>query len=246
MNTQDIRDALQQIRESAPEAPEPTFDELVAYREGRLPEEAEASLRERIVWSRTAVATLAAMGSAATDEESGPPVSEIELGAVRRLVRRDRQPMWSKNIASIAAALLLAVIGVATLGWYRAAEFEDQLESLRSPQPDIAIVELHSLLRSGDGQREKPIEVTTDRSTLFLMTTDPSDEYSGYRVELVDGDNQLVWRYDDLSRSDDGVSTFFLPAGAFAAGMYEVRLVGLSGDSSVILESSFVRLGTPP
>ncbi len=219
-------------RETAGSGPEPETEELLDYLEGRLPPKAEAALQRRLVASPAATRKLLDLadlaeartapqptaGADRTDEPADLAVHAAWRDFQRRRGARPavsrRPPAW---LAGLAAALLLAVLGLGSWVWQLESRGDRVLANLRS-------LELSEATRS----REVPALALPEGEPLRLVLA-PPERCLQYRAELTGPGTRRTVRgleLDELGR----VSLLLDRAGP---GRYRLRLSGCEPEREI-------------
>jgi hypothetical protein len=154
-------------------------------------------------------------------------------------------PLWRRP-AAIAASFLVTVVGLGALlllQQHRLADQGQTIAELTRPRPNPEIFDLYpdGSERSGAASEIRSFEGPAG-ATLIITPREPGD-YPDYRVEIVDADGEEVWSGSGFEKHPvDGTFSLWLPPGAFPPGEYRVRLSGVAGGSSELLEEYVVHL----
>lgn len=226
MITKSDWDAVQKqmIEEEQQRLEPPTAEEMRAYTQGKLSEEEEEHVRERLLAYPELVRTLAVPFPEPAEPGDADYLSEHEFARLRR--RR------TFSIANTLAAVAAIIAVVTSLGWWQSWT---KLAQPRVAEPVV----LRGSARGGSGadtlQSQKP-------QLLYLSVPDEVD-FPNYRVEISEQEShRVVWRSDEpLHRHEDAV-TVFIPANFLSKGSYDVVLYGVSGPRQEELARNPVRV----
>ncbi len=208
--------------------PEPEADELLDYLAGRLSPEADAALRRRLVASPEAtrklldLAELDEASSEAGTARPGEPADLAVHAAWRDFERRlgkhpaaqRRAPPW---LAGLAAALLLAVVGLGSWVWQLEHQAGQVVSNLRS-------LELAESVRSGE-----PATVALPSGEPLRLVLAPAEACPAYQAKL-DGPGARR-TLPGLERDELGRLTLLLRRAE--PGSYTLRLSGCEPEREI-------------
>jgi len=210
----------------------PTYDEVRAYMEGRLPEEEAEKIRERLVEHPELVRALTAeFPSEPAQPGDADYVSDEEYPEHwARLERRMNGEPARKVVSfwpylSVAAAIAAIVFGSLL------AQARIQLAEERMPK---AAVPSNILLPDGQrGPTEKPaiVDLDGDSILLVLAIVGSSEPVDAYRLEMVRTaePQKVLWSTRMRATPDADTFTISVPRSFLEAGKYEVRLSSIRG-----------------
>ncbi len=185
--------------------------------------------------------------------EPAPPrttAADFEQAAVWRAVKGAFEPgtiAWARRwpaAAVVAASVLFAAIGLSA--WNERStrvELESQVAELTRPRPNMVIEDLRPGARErGSSGVETTVDLSADAGTIALILNLEDDvDFPGYEIRVFDTTGE-VERVPGMELSDVGNFSLALPAGALAAGSYELRLFGLGRDREQHIETYPIRL----
>ncbi len=115
-------------------------------------------------------------------------------------------------------------------------EYASELAALRQPQlnaPIFDILSRKSIQRSGGGTETAVVEVPrTTRNFTLILNGEGQPEYPDYVIEILDSNDQLIWRGEGLRRSSDRNFVLTLDRAFLSEGPYHLKLYGQKGGRS--------------
>ena len=222
----------------ASSADHPDLETWIAYHEGRLEEERAAQLQDHLVSCRECIDLLLDLDAfeAAEAKPAAPAPVSFEKEALWRTVaagfeeERPASPSppapWMRSFA-LAAALMVAVLGLSVLGLHQRTELGQLRQQIAQERlaPNMAI---HDLLpgahrsRSSGVTFEVPPEATHFTLILNLERDSRAEEY---RVLFRDLDQEPTLQVGGLEPVDStltlGLSRQLLPAGEYDVELYD-------------------------
>ena len=201
----------------------PTAEQLLAYSRGELSESEEERIRDLLV----AYPELARMYGAPLPDEPEPDVSEEQIAAGLRNVKRrlgipiaPSRRVWNYIPTTIAAALALLFFGLYVQAESRARDFPrllgapQELESDANRGPATATV----LQKDGEAYLLQPHLAAPIR-------------YPHYSIELYDG-NVPLWTTHSAEPDQEDTFLIVIPHGFLRAGRtYQLRIFGMDGEA---------------
>jgi hypothetical protein len=256
----DFRDALVELIDTSPEPMDhPSPDRWLAYHRGELPADEEARLQEHLARCRDCFDLADAAAAFAQPEEEPTAGQDMETAALWRLL----QPQWEparpalpdnvreissrrparrfRALASLAAALFLAVVGLT--GW--GLRLRSELAAIRAPRTEVALVDF-----SGGGERNT-VPPASAQQTLraseepWLLAFHPADDRPVYRLALRDATSGKELGSYEMRPNRDFALILHLPEG-LPPGRYRLELAdGSGGHAGRVLETYLLRVTEP-
>ncbi|MCB1034519.1 MAG: hypothetical protein KDD47_11870 [Acidobacteria bacterium] len=223
-----------------PEGEHLSADQLIAYRSGRLGEEAADTVQEHLSLCPACLADLQELEAfVAAGEPGEEKAASLEAAATWKGVRQRLEPRHGSPWTSLAAAALLAV--AAGLGWWgleqRSLLRELQAVGPMQPLADIPIVDVFpsSGERGGDdGDRRFEVPASATFVTLVLHVPDAEGQGT-LDVELLDPEGSSLWT-GNLRVSEYGTLRLGLPRAFLGPGKHRLRVFVPDGDGRRLLE----------
>lgn len=209
-------------------------EELLAYHERRLPEEAVERVRDHlarcpecagVVLDFEAFPDLEPPGE---DHRLTPADVERELRALEARIEAESRPLWQRHqvLLPLAAALLLAVVGLGAWG----VLLQQRLENATGPRGDVAVV---ADLRPTDEplRGEQPAVRVPEWAgrAVLLLSLRPGQGHQAYRVDVISPDGRLLVFGLPVRRAPDGFLALELPREVLVPGELRLELSGSQG-----------------
>lgn len=231
------------------ELPDPLFESVAAYHEGRLQGDEKVAFEARLKRDEAARDLLDELRAfAPVDEETDEPASEFEVASTMRTVRRRLEGGADDTASSGSGGQVapstwrLAVAALALLCFGLAWAWQDtrrQLESLRiGAGAGVSAAQIHHLvgageLRGGEAGSVPVLEAGPARHVLVITPTEAPDaghRLSGALFHGLPSSSEPMLTFDAVT-GEHGVIVLSLDV-ALQAGEYELRLTdAASGDA---------------
>lgn len=233
--------------------PHPSPDELAAYSAGELSAAGETRIQNHLALCPHCLELLLDLEHWSDPESGSEPSLPADEKAVAwqalqaRLATEAaprRRPglrlVSSRPAYALAAALLIAVVGLSLRVWH----LERSLADLSNPQVNAPVVDLlpASPLRGEPGERAVVELAPASRFFALILSPKGSPDYAGYRVEILDAGGRAVWSEGGLEKNRYGSFTLILPRGFLRLGEYRLRLYGLKDGAGQLIEEFPVRI----
>lgn len=256
-----LEDVLTESRRDL--APHPAPEDLIAYRAGELPGPEQARVEEHLVACPHCLELLLDLGRLSDPGfTGGHGITAAGKAAAWQAVQAQLEPLALKTaplemsrrrptrfLASprpawaLAAALLVAVVGLTLRTW----QLERSVEDLSRPQLNAPVVDLFSAspLR-GEAAADAVVELAP-ASRFFTLVLSPkgAPDYAAYRLEILDPAGRTVWSAEGLEKDRHGSFTLILARSFLEPGEYRLRLHGrgeLAGEPEKLVEELRMRI----
>ena len=175
---------FKQALEELIEAPDPLFESVVAYHEGRLHGDEKAAFEARLEGDDAARDLLEELGAfAPVDEATGELPSEFEVASTLRTVRRRSGEAASVGRSTSASMWRLAVAAMALLCFGLAWAWQDarhELAALRGAGGSgLAAAQIHHLIGDGElrgsGSADDMVPVLVGDASRHVLVVTPSE-----------------------------------------------------------------------
>jgi hypothetical protein len=156
------------------------------------------------------------------------PPETLEVAAVARPARSGGG--W-RTPALLAAALAVAALGITSLQQSRT------ISELRRPRANVEVYDLYLDTSERSGTGPAPERVLSPSAGVIVFTPRDPGSHADYEVAIVDPGGGRVWAARGfVADPDDGSFSLWLPPGFLSAGEYAVRLSGIDGGDSELIE----------
>ncbi len=228
--------------------PHPSVEMWIDYYAGKVPADENDGLRRHLSHCRRCLDLILDLDAFAEPE---PPraggAADFEKAAVWRAVRgalesrsAGRPRRWP--VVAIAASLFFATLGLTQ--WSTRVELESRVAELTRLQANMVIEDLRPGARErSSGGVDATVDLSTEAGTIALILNLVDDvDFPDYELRVFDAAGIEVERVSGLDISEVGNFSLALPAGALAAGSYELRLFGLEENEEQRIETYPIRL----
>jgi hypothetical protein len=143
--------------------------------------------------------------------------------------QRTAAPRWTRALTALAAALLVATIGLSV--WV--ASLRRTVDELSRPQVNAPVIDLYSGTVRSEGVTA--VRVIPRGARVFTLILNPvaARRVKEYRIEVVRADGSRAWSAAGLAPNAYGSLSLTLTRRALGAGDFRIRLYG---EESLIAE----------
>ncbi len=237
-------------------------DELLAYNEGELAEEARDRIRIHLAWCSECARTVLDLASWPDVELRDPDLrrtAEEEAAdwqTIRRrfAAERGEEPpeeaakensgprTWSRYYGPVhllAAVLLFAVVGLSLrLTW-----LTRQVSELTGPRANVLVIDLEAGTAAIRDSGELPTTQVPEgmETVVFLLVQEDFRAFDEHAVEVRDDAGRLLWQTSGLASPPEGGFSIEIPRD-YLPSEIEIRLYGLTGGQQELLSTYRTRI----
>lgn len=220
----------------------PSVEELIAYGAGELDAAAAERLLGHLEVCRECSARLVELEPLALPDPPAPAgVVDLERAAAWRVLtsrRRDPAPALPRWLPAVAAALLMATVGLGA--WVLTLERSNAVlqGALETVQVDVPVVYLDAVRA---GEEESTLLPSDEGLLLLILTPEEPEPFPSYRVEIQDPAGREVWS-GGLALNDHGSLRLGVPRRRLESGEHRVLLYGVGAAGEELLAEHRLRL----
>lgn len=223
----------------------PSPDDLLAYHEQTLSEEATDRVQEHLVRCEQCARVVLDFAAFPRIEPTveGDRMTPAELDAqwrdLERVVERRRRPLWQRHEVLLPLAAGLFAVAVGLGAW--SLTLRRHIETLQGPSGDVLVAAELRPDRNRTRGADEPIEVPRwTRRVIILLSVSPDQDYDRYGVDVYTAGRGRVVTGFPVHRGPDGLFSLELPRAVLGAGEGRIELFGLlDGQRALVAEYRF-------